>query len=57
MAGATLPIDKTYTSLDDVIASLTEVERIFRARRDRRAVFATTYLAMSMEMRLSLIHI
>jgi hypothetical protein len=43
----TLALDAPYASLDDVVASLAEVERTFRERRDRRAIFPTAYLTIT----------
>jgi hypothetical protein len=40
-----------YVTLDEVVAALAALEERFRARHDRRAVFATLYGVVSAEMR------
>lgn len=40
-----------YRSIDDVVAGLTALERLYRDRGDRRAMFATLYCVVSAEMR------
>ncbi len=44
-------IEQPYTTLDEAANSLTELQQIFRANADRRAVFVTCYLVMTRDMR------
>jgi Family of unknown function (DUF5995) len=47
-----LPLIETpYETIDDVVESLSAVERLLRERRDRRAVFASAYLAITLAVR------
>jgi hypothetical protein len=40
-------IETPYRTIDDVVAGLTALERVFRERRDRRGVFASAYLGIT----------
>jgi hypothetical protein len=40
-------IPSAYRSLDDAIQALTSLEQSFRSQHDRRAIFATAYLAIT----------
>ena len=42
-----LPIVAPYTSIDDTITALVVLEQTFRSQHDRRAIFATAYLAIT----------
>lgn len=42
-----LPITTPYISIDGAIAALTALEQTFRDQHDRRAIFATAYLAIT----------
>jgi len=42
-----LPITCPYTSIDNAITALGSLEQTFRAQHDRRAIFATAYLAIT----------
>ncbi len=47
------PITGPYTSLDDAIQALVTLEQTFRKQHDRRAIFATAYLAITRAMKQS----
>jgi hypothetical protein len=40
-------IEAPYRTIDDVVAGLSTLERVFRERRDRRGVFASAYLGIT----------
>ena len=42
-----LPITDPYVSIDDAITALAALEQTFRGQHDRRAIFATAYLAIT----------
>lgn len=44
-------IEESYTTLDDVVRSLSALEDFFRLHRDRRAVFITGYKLTTQEIR------
>jgi hypothetical protein len=44
-------IETPYRNIDDVVAGLTTLERIFIERRDRRAVFASAYLGITLAIK------
>jgi hypothetical protein len=44
-------LDTPFSTVDDVVLGISLLEADLRARRDRRSVFATAYLAISLEMR------
>ncbi|HEX2204722.1 MAG TPA: DUF5995 family protein [Longimicrobium sp.] len=44
-------LEAPYQTIDDVVAGITAVERHLLARRDRRAVFASAYLAITLAVR------
>jgi hypothetical protein len=51
---AALPITSPYTSIDDAITALVMLEQTFRRQHDRRAIFATAYLAITRAIKQSI---
>lgn len=51
MPGLIPLLEAPYQTIDDVVASLAGVERLLLERRDRRAVFASAYLAITLAVR------
>ena len=45
-----MDLEKRYESLDQIVASFQALEQALYERKDRRAVFATTYLTMTLEI-------
>src|SRR5262245_52848812 len=50
MATPQLAIDRPYESIDDVARDLAALETLFRSRGDRRGVFASAYLLITIEL-------
>jgi hypothetical protein len=45
-----LPIGSQYASLGDVVQGFAQLEHAFRNRHDRRAIFVTAYLSITLEI-------